>query len=239
MSLEKPSLLSGFVYGTAALLASWAFSGCRFGNKTSGPIDIDPTGYYLTTPSTLTFSTNVRDGAFAGPTSVIPSDASSVMSNPIILDVRDLSNGQSVIGNTNAAYAIQLFPDDTLWTILSGDQGPLWTDIACTMFKSIEVDGSITRFKVPQTAPGGVQASGRMKAKYTVIQSLQGPCAQTMQDIQNCYQDHNLCQGADEAENVSWHNDVRAYFGPYVESGSITASELNQVRNFSFEAQYD
>ncbi|MBL7715364.1 MAG: hypothetical protein JNL01_07825 [Bdellovibrionales bacterium] len=239
MSFEKPGILGGFVYGTAALLASWMLSGCRLGNYSSQPIDKDPTGYYQINAGSLGFSTNVRDGAFAAAVTEIPLEVSEAMANPTILQVQDMSSGLSVMGSVDRAYQVQLGNDDTIWSIRSQDFGPFWTDANCTLMKSLEIDGSITRFTTQQNGPSGLPLSGKMKAKFTVINSLQGSCAQTMADVQSCYADQDLCGGANATENQDYHESIRSYFAPWINSGSISDSELHNVRSFSFEAIYD
>jgi hypothetical protein len=237
-----------FIYPTLICLAATQ-SGCRVGNNTV-TTDNNPdkiSGYYDTVPQSLMFcatpagNTSCKNVA----TNLVPSMISAEMTQPTALIVQDLDTGDAVFtaprgGKT--ALPIWVQPDKTLYYANSSSEDILWKDPACTSKLYLEEDGAIMAGPANPVAGSTRATSGRVQLRVRVTEIFQeihpGACGSTLTLMSNCYQDVTQCGGADSGSNQQLQTQVQTMFNSYIQAGAISASDIPNLSNISYEVQY-
>src|SRR5688572_408828 len=95
LRMFSPSWLSYLFTGVMTVVASWAMSGCRFGNQTvEQPQQTDPaSGIYETQPQSLVYC--AEDSCANAATNLIPVDFTEILTNPVVLRVTNPADGRA------------------------------------------------------------------------------------------------------------------------------------------------
>ena len=235
----KPSWFSYALSGVLALVASWALSGCYFGNRTvNQPVQGDGvTGYYETQPQSLQYCASApSEKCVSAPTNQIPSDYTSIFTNPVLLELQDAASGQAGIfpypTPTNASgIGVTIGANQTFGTNQTAS-GTLWDDPACTREDDQLVDGSFTKTNGPWTSnTPEIAKSGRIQLTLAYTITLSGTCTASLQAMANCYNDSTQCGSHSQS-------DVQSLFGPYIAAGAMAATDIPNLTALAYEMSY-
>ncbi|HUP57219.1 MAG TPA: hypothetical protein VM598_07180 [Bdellovibrionota bacterium] len=232
----SPSWLSYLFTGVMTLFASWAMSGCRFGNQTVEAPQVQDlvSGIYETQPQSLVYCANDNNCANT-PTNLIPAEFTEILTNPVVLRVTDPAAGRAILFSPfGGEYGIPIFvnPDQTLSVLRTSGRTTVWNDPACTRQDQELIEGRYTKTSGPWTSnTPELTKDGRIEMTITYVTSFDGDCAASIQAVAACYADSAQC-GTHDAESV------RALYAPFVNSGAITAAEISTTTTLAYEISY-
>ncbi len=238
--------LQPLIAGLLALVASYIFTGCRFGNHVGQPLTTDPSGWYETEPKSILLCTDIRNDCKAGTVDKIPAIDLGTFTNPVALAIQDLSTGSGYFANTsldqNSLLPVMVSNDKTFQIGASGTYARFFLSADCGSQVSVEGDGSLSTYSPKKTNSDGTSLSGRVATNIVVMQSLEstvdGGCAATMQLVADCYHDETLCQGGSSSLNTTYHQYWQSVLAPYIDAGAIAESDIPAVRNLVYQATY-
>ncbi|MGZ3698156.1 MAG: hypothetical protein ACXWP5_08475, partial [Bdellovibrionota bacterium] len=208
-------------------IALLALTSClRFGNgETDQPVTDTVTGYYETSPQTLSFcasiygvkETCVDVSAYTS----VPTEISGIFSNPVGMFLDNPDTGATYFFNPTSKFSlgpVEVDPDKSI-TLSSGlDYATLWNDKACTMKRDISIDGAYTN-SGPFTSGSTLRLSGRVSLAITVTTVFDGNCTASLQAIAACYQSGgSSCLGSVNPA-LGTQSDVIGMFGPFFQNG--------------------
>ncbi len=236
--------LQPLIMGLLALVASYVFTGCRFGNHTGQPLTTDPSGWYNTEPKSLLLCTDIRNDCKAGAVDKIPYIDVNTFTDPVALSVT-ASTGSGVFANFNldktSFLPVDLSNDKTFQVGASGTFSKFFQSTDCAADLAIEGEGSLTIYSPKKSDSNGNPISGRVAQNVVVIQSLvstvEDGCANTMQLVADCFHDETKCQGG--ATNSDLHQYTVSVMGPYIDAGVIAESDIPNVRSLIYQAKYE
>jgi hypothetical protein len=235
--LFKPSWLSYLTMGTLAVVASWALSGCRFGNREVDQAQSSDgvTGYYETQPQTMNYCAAIpAETCKSVSTNQIPADFSSILTNPVALLLQDASTGKSILfPPSDGTYGIPIFAntDQTLSVLRSSSPSTTWDDSACTRTDEELIQGAFARNNGPFTSGSKLPLSGRISLDITYTITFAGSCGPSMQAMADCYADASKCGTHQQSE-------ASTLFAPYVNAGSLGTADLSKVTTLGYEISY-
>jgi hypothetical protein len=233
-ALVKPSWISYALSGALALVASWALTGCYFGNRTVNQQAASDgvSGYYETAPQSLQFcATTCQNVA----TNQIPTDYSSIMTNPVGLQLQNASTGDAILfPYTGGQYgiAVTASTNGTVTTNQSSSPVQLWDDPACTSEQDEVIEGQFKISGGPFTSsPPGIPISGHLALTITYTTTFSGNCTASLTSMADCYADSTQCGSHNQS-------DVQALFEPYINAGALTAAGIVNLSTLAFEISY-
>jgi hypothetical protein len=235
--LLKPSWLSYTLTGALAILASWALTGCRFGNhqvdqaqQTDGV-----SGYYETQPQSMKYcATTASETCQNVGTNMIPADFTSILTNPVALKLQDASTGQAVLFSAfGGTTGIAIFANtDQSLSVVGTANAQLWDDPACTRTDQQLIEGAYTKTSGPWTSnTPTIPKSGRINLTITYTITLNGTCTTSLQAIAACYGDATKCGTHEQSE-------TQDLFGGYISAGSMTAADIPNTTALAYEIVY-
>lgn len=254
--MEKFNTYSYMLTGAAALAASILVSGCRFGNQllqSEGPNPISGlradaiSGFYEALPQELSFCANLSSGGMSAtncvsaPTNQIPPDYASVMTNPVILAMRDLASGSALlVGYPNLTSALPVFvqADRSFGFLGSTGTEVLWFHEECTTELSLNQDGRIVPSQVPAGTSSAESSAGRIELSTEVLRTFNGNCAVSLAEMKDCYESSSLCGGWSSSENDNRQTFVRSIFEEYIQAGAIVSSDIPKVTGIAYKVSY-
>lgn len=237
--LVKPSWFSYALSGALALLASWALSGCYFGNRTvNQPATGDSvSGYYETQPQTLQyFASAPAEKRVDVATNQIPTDYSSIFTNPVLFEIQDSASGAAGIfpyptSSNSYGIGVTLGNAQAFGTNQSA-AGTLWDDPACTREDEEGIDGSYKKSSGPWTSnTPEIIKSGRVQFTLDYTISFIGSCAASLQAMANCYNDATQCGSHSQS-------DVQSLFEPFITAGAMAATDIPNLTDLGYEMSY-
>ena len=231
------------VTGTVAIIISWLFTGCRFGNNIERPSNPDTiSGYYQTQPQTLQFcATHTTTKCNEVITNQIPQLISQVMSNPVALVMQDLSTGDAVLvapKGDGSALPVIVTPKNTLELNRSTRSSVLWDDRDCTFKIYVIEAGALTKESTPITVGGGLPLSGRVQLDVQILTAFDAKCKASLDKMASCYQDKDTCGGSTDADNKSLQGSVQDLFNPYIEAKVMQVSDIPYISATGYEVLY-
>lgn len=239
--------------GTFAIVLSWILSGalaglmtgCRFGNNVEQPGNADTiTGYYETQAQAMSFCASLTGGSgllcAAVSTEQIPSMIGQIVTNPVALQLVDPSTGDAYLfAPGGSGSALPTHVDIATRKIdFVGAASPVthWEDPSCTSQLYLEQLGQVSNG--PQGNVQGYTTAGRLQLTTGVYYFYSGTCAQSWQEIRDCYGDAGLCGGANATENLAIQENVQALLDPYLDSSLITLSDIPSIEVLGYEVSY-
>lgn len=241
------------------LLMASLFSSCRFGNNTEDPpAPPNPdkvTGGYKSEAVTLKYAVTLRSSGVQSINSVapnqVPDEVGLVISNPVAVLVTDpvdqlddLEWVQAQLFNPfyggSSAPALPVFVNqDTLELSLSAQYNPVtfFTDSACVSQVTLNKSGQL--YKENRGNIGGLPIVGRAQILVTVLEEIDGDCDADLQLAEDCYFDHQACGQGTESANQSAQTAVQNTFNPYIDAGSMVASDISDVAELLYQVAYE
>jgi hypothetical protein len=238
-SILRPSWFSYALSGVLAIVASWALSGCYFGNKTvNQPVQSDGvSGYYETQPQTLTlFASTPGEKQASVPVNQVPAMYSQFLTNPVILALSDPATGDAGIfpypQTDGHGLAVTASTDGSLSFNPSPISTTLWDDPACTQEATELLTGTFTKTNGPWTSnTPTIPKTGRITLDITYTISIVGNCSVSLQAMADCYADQTKC-------GTHSQSDVAALFGPFISAAVMTSADISKVTGVAYEMTY-
>jgi hypothetical protein len=239
-AILKPSWFSYALSGVLAIVASWALSGCYFGNKTvNQPVSTDGvTGFYETQPQTLKLcAATPGEICPSAPTNLIPAFISNILTNPVALELQDPSTRKAGLFPYNGGAGAQGFgviagPNKTLTPDPASGSQTLWDDPACTEQLDLSIEGSYTLTNGPWTSnTPNIPKSGRIQMTVTYTIGVAGSCTVSLQAMADCYADSTKCGSHSQSE-------VQTLFGPFISAAAMAATDISKVQSLAYEITY-
>jgi hypothetical protein len=239
------------VSGILALTLSGVMTGCRFGNhvesskaQTDDPFVME---YWNTAPQTLMFCAQVPGNAYCrqANTNYIPGETSLVMSDPVIMYTKDPKHELWYFVN-KAGYTTPYIPfllaaDNSIALDASGTDHVLSDSCAAPFVVKIDQARRVP-YASPLPGQDGISQIGRvqMRISWTTDYSSSG-CRQVLKTASDCYNDVNLCAGADLTAKNQQRQLVADRFGQYFVDGNgngLPPSQLENLTQESYEVIY-
>ncbi len=253
-------LFTGFL----VLFFTWTISfttGCKLGNNFEPPAVLDPstatdpeasylstlTGYYRLVPNGLNFCSSFLSNPTVptcktSTTDRIPTLISTILTNPVALQVQNSDNGYSVMFsptlNNNKGLGIYINSSNLALSYNeTSSSATLWDDPNCTTSLTVDQVGGIDR-NLEEGSLSGFTLSGSIALSIMIVQGFHGPCTATFESMMACYHDPNDCGGTNESENLNYQLIVQNFFAPYLESGAIVEADIPNLAALAYEASY-
>ena len=219
-------------------------TGCRIGNHIQEAEVIDSySGYYLTEIKELTFTATTTQSVRApSPVSNVPSDLSSVLTNPVAIILQDSASGRANIESKDGKQTLPttISKDFTLFMDGSSSSKTLWEDPSCQTYLELQELGQIIKSNDPLSLQGNsLPLSGRIQLKVQITNVIHGNCTATLQTLLNCYQDANHCGADSTADNESIQSGLIAFFKPWIDSQAFLPTEIPNLISYGYEAVYE
>jgi hypothetical protein len=241
---HKPLFGATLMAGTLLL----TLSGCRFGNRieradTSAASQDPISGYYATQAQSVTFcaeSATTECGQASA--SEIPTFIRATMTNPVILYLSDSDGSGLLLANDGSDYGIATtFKSlSEIEHVSQSDAETLWLDPACTRTAILQEVGSFSANSSKRT----MSDPGSLSLTFTYYEMFDGDCTATFTQLQACMNDATQCSETPGSpsetleELAELQETVSNFFGPYLESGALNASDIPQLKTFAFEVTY-
>ena len=230
-----------------AILASWVFSGCYFGNRSVGGGTVG-TNFYETQPESVQFCAidavtgNCKSGSVNQLTS-----AANLFPNPIEVYQPDPNRVEAIFytpntdPNTGIGGNINGTSVDASG---SGGANPVfsWADPACTMTLDVQMNGNI--YQGALTTGSTFPVTGRLKMQVTTTYSFSPICTTglTFQTASLCYAGTpagESCGGISTTDNQSRWQSVDAIFGTWNSLKVIGVADILKLSAIQYIAQYN
>ncbi len=245
MSFFQLSWFSYFISGTAAVMASWLLSGCRLGNHLELPQNPDQiSGYYETAPQSFEVCATYDHSScnLNTPVNQIPSMPAVIMSNPVILLMKDLKTGEALLGDSRGSgYAIRIFADESgrLTDERHFNPSTFWVDEPCYWQESIVEEGTYSKnspgVSVSNQEP---KISGKIELSFEYYFQFFGTCDQTLGTLYSCYLDPNKCGDTDSAKNAKYHLFTKSIFDLYLAAQVMQETDIKTAKALYFKVLY-
>ena len=232
---------------TLYLLISLAMTGCRVGNHSTqgATTPADPySGYYLTEAKALNFIGTTAQSAItrAAPLTSVPAGIYNVMTNPVGLALLDATTGKAGFqaNDSKKALPVTINKDFSLTYDGTSTSETFWEDPACTTYYELKEKGVILPATTPLSLAGNtLPLSGRVQITFQVTHFIQGECAQTLQTLNNCYQDATQCGQSTPELNTELHATVLDIFQPWIDSQALTPMDISTLVSYGYEVSYE
>ncbi len=236
-----------FIFGLSLALT---LSGCYIGNQTvylptpvaTGTSDTI-SGYYLANPSSLKFyATEVQTIEKDAPVTQIPAEITQDFTNPLIFVINDYTSGASVLAAPDATSGFPVTVNTTTLALsysATTRSATFWQDPKCTSSVLIKESGTLTQ-NANVAAPAGntYPLKGSLQLTLQVITRLQGNCTASFVAMYACYQESTQCGGTSTKTNLSLQGEVIHIFAPWINSGTIQASDIPNLTGYAYEVTY-
>jgi len=240
---------NAWILGMASLITVMG-TGCRLGNQVVKPEDPyanDPSGYYKAGVETLTFCAGSGSSTCqSASVNLLPSLASSVYTNPVIVMLEDPSTGEGYIAasdRSGRAFPILIGADNTTLTYAGATQPEtLWFDSACSTQMYLEQSGRLVADSANAgTDLQGLPLSGDIQLQVEVITTFDGDCSASLEAMRVCYLDATQCGSSLPSENEQLQLLAQDYFKKHVDAGVLDLqdpSAFSTLRSISYEVNY-
>ena len=231
----------------AAILAVLLVSGCRFGNQVVKATDpTKKSGFYKSEPASMTLCVFLEGRAaqcVPAPLSLIPDSITEVMTNPVYVAANSTQAKAYLLPNSLDASAVFEMSMDAsgqlTGTPYADEPQSFWIDPACLSQVQIQKEGLIREADgSTPTAIGDFKISGSVDFSVGVLTALGGQCSSTLQLMQGCYADAELCPGATLQERQAEQQSIQEFFSPYVSNGALAADDLPLLQGMGWEVSY-
>ena len=220
---------------------------CRFGNNIQLPTVTNPdtySGMYAAELKEVNFSSTTVQATLrkAVALSAVPSDISSVMTNPVGLALLDSLSGKASLQSKTGdhAYPITIQKDSTLLYQGASELETLWRDSACKTYLLLEMKGAIAAGGDSLSVPGNtLPLLGRLGLSIKITNILQGTCTSSLLALSQCYHDPLACGSSDPSQNADTQGVVIAHFQPWIDAQVITPDDISTLTTYGYEALYE
>ncbi|MFZ9595487.1 MAG: hypothetical protein ACO3A2_05355 [Bdellovibrionia bacterium] len=245
---DLPGGVTFFLSASIAVFLSWATSGCRMGNfqqtrsRSSGSDSIS--GYYATSPDTLKFYVATTTGLIekSAPLTLLPSEMTQVVTNPVALILTQASTGAARLINPTGQSYLPIFvnSDQTLSYAGNSEPAPFFLDPACKSSLEIVEWGKVNPNRDASLAPSSPTLAllGTLELTVQVMKTLSGECEATLLQLSACAQSAQNCGGTTEAQNQELHTWAEELFEPWILSGALSLADLPQMHAFAYEVTF-
>ncbi|OFZ83865.1 MAG: hypothetical protein A2603_09055 [Bdellovibrionales bacterium RIFOXYD1_FULL_55_31] len=239
------SLPQYLVCGMAAVILSWAVTGCRLGNYTEKSAPDTISGFYETQPQKLEFTVHLAQGTtntVEAATNLIPADITNlnfIMTNPVRFQIaKNKTDAIIAAAVEDIGYGVSIDSEFKL-TFPQRSAKHDWMDQNFDCIESIWLDapngGKLTKMpEYPITVAGSsMTARGRLSIFYRVNIEFKGPgCPDLRQAMFDCYNESHDC-------DATYQKEMKDKFEPYIHANVMTAEDILFVENMGYEVTYE
>lgn len=234
--------------GALAIILSWIMTGCRFGNhqeNTPGKPADTLSGYYSTELVTFRACAVTEDGQGGCgllPGSGVPDPYATYLHDPLFFYQQDTSSGKSYLMNpwADQAQGIGVTARASDRTFKNEDeQNFLFWDGHCLTQDHVTLAGSLN------SKDSGKQMSGKTISGHAVILVTDtfsfdsATCGPARNELYACYIDETLCGAGTKEGNQELHENVVAFFRPYLDHGALNEKDIPLVSKMVLEISYE
>lgn len=247
-------LITPLFFLVAAALIVISSPGCRFGNhkeESLPPPNPDTvSGFYDMTPQSV--SVCMKKEGQSSETCVqpsftkIPPGIRAILTDPIALIMVKPETGESVLKNPDSDNYIF-----TQVTKSGNDYGPtmsysptyptqpLWeTDDPCTLSMNRVEAGNYKKYDSARTEANGRSIVGRVQYNVKREWGFTGTCEKSLTVMAACYLSSEYCGGQNSVEDNELQTIVQNFFGPFIDAGAFSATDIPDLRMMRYEIQY-
>lgn len=246
----KINWISYLYYGGIAIFLSWVTTGCRFGSQVQQSPNPDHfSGYYMIGAESLTFFVTTRSGTTynttqkSAPVSLIPTEVSQVLTNPVALLLSDPNSGSAnwiSPLSTQSTLPVTVNQDSTLSFLGSTSDAPFIQNTDCLSHLEVSETGNLVKTSNLPSLPGNsLPLSGKVQLDIQVITQFQGNCDALFQFIGNCLQEVTACGAQSPTDNTTIQNYLYGFLAPWLQSQAIATSDIPNLVNLAYEVKYE
>jgi hypothetical protein len=225
-------------------LGASALAGCQFGNRDVTTLTGYDTisGYYSSLPQSIAFHAEIGTGAprdQPGLVNQMPDFIKTVMGNPVMLYFDDpIGGAASLRSHSDTTTGIGTMITSTTSTF--GASSTAYADVSgCRFQQAITNSGKFSQSPTTSTI-AGLNVRGKISLDYTITYSFIGDdidCNAVRANFQSCFQTGTTGCSTDSA-SIFYPAFVKEVFGPFVNAGVMTDTEIGSTRGISYHAVY-
>lgn len=207
------------------------------------------TGYYDMTPQSVRFCM-MKEGqstetCVQPSNDKIPAGIRWILTDPIALILLKPATGESVLKNpdsnsylyTTVAMSGGAYGPSMNYSPTYPSQ-PLWEENdPCTLSMNRAESGNYSKYAAPYTDAKGKQIVGRVTYNVKRKWGFSGKC-DSLATLAACYSSSQSCGGSDPVEDNQLQAVVQDFFGPFLDAGIFSVTDIPALRMMRYEIQY-